>query len=73
MRVRPILLLLAALPLGGCVVAADVGPPVYGGVYVAPPAYYSPPPPAWRPYPRPYRHWGPPRGYYGPPGHWRRW
>ena len=61
MHGRGLLILLALVPLGGCVVAPVRPPPVYGGVYVAPRPYYAPPPPpVYRP-------------YYGGGWGWRRW
>jgi hypothetical protein len=61
MRALRLLILLAALPLGGCVIAASAGPaPVYGyyGYHGRPYAYA--PPPRWYgpPRPRPYRYYG---------------
>jgi hypothetical protein len=66
-------LALVAPLLGGCVIAAETGPPVvYGGGYYAPRPYYAPAP-VYRPYPRRYGYYGPRYGYYGPPGYYRRW
>jgi hypothetical protein len=67
-------LALAAPLLGGCVIAAETGPPVvYGGGYYAPRPYYRPPP-AYRPYyGRPYGYYGPRYGYYAPRGYYRGW
>lgn len=60
---RIALLALAAVGLGGCVVAPIDGYAYQGAYYAAPPAYYAPPPAYYRP---------PPPRYYGPPGYWHR-
>lgn len=74
---------LLPLALGGCVVAAGVGPPVVTGYgYYGPvhprPYVYRPVPyghyvPRYRPYHGPRWGYARPWGYGPPPGHWRRW
>ncbi|HYF09408.1 MAG TPA: hypothetical protein VD970_17445 [Acetobacteraceae bacterium] len=70
---RTVLLLgVAAVGLGGCVVYPDGGLSP-GPAYVAPaPVYIPPPPPPVVVAPRPY-YWGPRPYYWGRPYYYRRW